>query len=134
MKNSSEWKRDSAADSQHLAAELMGRFRRERCNLPSIALSTDTSTLPAIGNDYRYKDVFRRQAEALCVSGGVLVGFSTSGNSKNVCLALESAKLIGAFAIALAGESGGTMATIADITIHVKSRDTARIQEAHILA
>ena len=123
----------SAADSQHLAAELMGRFRRERHPLPSIALTTDTSALTAIGNDYGYEKVFQRQVEGLCVRGDVLVGISTSGNSKNVCAALESARELGAFTVALTGEGGGAMATIADQTLRVPSRDTARIQEGHIL-
>jgi D-sedoheptulose 7-phosphate isomerase len=123
----------SAADSQHMAAELMGRFRRERCGLPSIALTTDTSILTAIGNDYGYEKVFQRQVEALCVKGDVVVGISTSGNSKNVCAALETARKMGAFTVALTGESGGLMASIADATLSIASKDTARIQEAHIL-
>jgi D-sedoheptulose 7-phosphate isomerase len=123
----------SAADSQHLAAELMGRFRRERCGLSSIALTTDTSILTAVANDYGYERVFQRQVEALCIKGDVLVGISTSGSSKNVCAALETAKKIGAFAVAFTGESGGELARIADVTLRVPSRDTARIQEAHIL-
>ena len=123
----------SAADSQHLAAELMGRFRRERRALPSIALTTDTSALTAIGNDFGYERVFVRQVEALCVRGDVLVGISTSGNSRNVCAALEAARKIGAFTIALTGEGGGVLAKLADMTLCVPSKDTARIQEAHIL-
>lgn len=123
----------SAADSQHLAAELMGRFRRERHPLPSIALTTDTSALTAIGNDYGYEKIFQRQVEGLCTRGDVLVGISTSGNSNNVCAALESAREIGAFTVALTGESGGAIAKIADVTLRVPSRDTARIQEGHIL-
>jgi D-sedoheptulose 7-phosphate isomerase len=123
----------SAADSQHLAAELMGRFRRERRSLPSIALTTDTSALTAIGNDFGYEKVFQRQVEALCVRGDVLFGISTSGNSKNVCAALESARKIGAFTVALTGEGGGEMKHHADITLGVPSKDTARIQESHIL-
>lgn len=123
----------SAADSQHLAAELMGRFRRERCGLPSIALTTDTSILTAIANDYGYETVFQRQVEAQCVKGDVLVGISTSGSSKNVCSALETAKQMGAFTVAFTGESGGAMAGIAHVTLRVPSKDTARIQEAHIL-
>jgi D-sedoheptulose 7-phosphate isomerase len=123
----------SAADSQHLAAELMGRFRRERRGLPSIALTTDTSALTAIGNDYGYERVFQRQVEALCNIGDVVVGISTSGNSKNVCLALESARKIGAFTAALTGEEGGAMLKIAEVTFRVPSKDTARIQEGHIL-
>jgi D-sedoheptulose 7-phosphate isomerase len=111
----------------------MGRFRRERCGLPSIALTTDTSILTAIGNDYGYEKVFQRQVEALCVKGDVVVGISTSGNSKNVCAALETARKMGAFTVALTGESGGLMASIADATLSIASKDTARIQEAHIL-
>src|SRR3984957_2590276 len=103
----------SAADSQHLAAELVGRFRRERRGLASVALTTDTSILTAIGNDYGYEEVFRRQVEALCVSGDVLIGISTSGKSKNVCLALEAARELRAFTVALTGVDGGAMAMIA---------------------
>jgi D-sedoheptulose 7-phosphate isomerase len=123
----------SAADSQHLATELMGRFRRERRGLPSIALTTDTSALTAIGNDYGFDRVFQRQAEALCVRGDVLVGISTSGNSKNVCEALKSSRALGVFTVALTGQEGGKMAELADVTLCVPSKDTARIQEAHIL-
>src|SRR5580704_6460028 len=123
----------SAADSQHLAAELMGRFRRERCAFPSIALTTDTSILTALGNDYGYEKVFQRQVEALCSRGDVLVGISTSGSSKNVCMALDAARKIGAFTVALTGEGGGAMAKIAEVTLQVPSKDTARIQEGHIL-
>lgn len=123
----------SAADSQHLAAELVGRFRRERRGLPSIALTTNTSILTAIGNDYSYDHVFRRQVEALCNAGDVLVGISTSGNSRNVCAALEAARALGALAIAFTGQSGGTAAEVADLTLRIPSKDTARIQEGHIL-
>jgi D-sedoheptulose 7-phosphate isomerase len=123
----------SAADSQHLAAELMGRFRRERCGLASIALTTDTSILTAIANDYGYEKVFQRQVEALCSNGDVLVGISTSGSSKNVCAALQTARDIGALTVAFTGESGGAMAAIAHLTLRIPSKDTARIQEAHIL-
>ncbi len=123
----------SAADSQHLAAELMGRFRRERRGLPSIALTTDTSVLTAIGNDYGYDKVFERQVAGLCVKGDVLVGISTSGNSRNVCAAIETARALGAFAIAFTGEGGGLMAKLADATLRIASKDTARIQEGHIL-
>jgi len=123
----------SAADSQHLAAELMGRFRRERRALASIALTTDTSILTAIGNDYGYEHVFRRQVEALCQEGDILVGISTSGNSKNVCLALEEAKKRGAFTVALTGQGGGAMVEIAHAALCINSKDTARIQEGHIL-
>ncbi|HEY6848781.1 MAG TPA: D-sedoheptulose 7-phosphate isomerase [Terracidiphilus sp.] len=123
----------SAADSQHMAAELMGRFRRERRGLASIALTTDTSILTAIGNDYGFERVFARQVEALCVKGDVVVGISTSGNSKNVCAALQTAQQLGAFTVALTGAGGGAMASIADITLRIASQDTARIQEGHIL-
>jgi D-sedoheptulose 7-phosphate isomerase len=123
----------SAADSQHLAAELMGRFRRERCALPSIALTTDTSILTALGNDYGYERVFQRQVEALCTRGDVLVGISTSGCSKNVCAALRTARQIGAFTVAFTGQGGGEIAAIADVALCIPSKDTARIQEGHIL-
>src|SRR5579872_2149995 len=107
----------SAADSQHLAAELMGRFKCERQGLPSIALTTDTSILTAIGNDYGYERVFQRQVEALCTEGDVLVGISTSGSSKNVCAALKTARQIGAFTVAFAGQGGGEIAIIADVAL-----------------
>jgi len=123
----------SAADSQHLAAELMGRFKRERQAIPSVALTTDTSILTAIGNDYGFERVFQRQVEALCTRGDVVVGISTSGNSQNVLLALETARKIGAFTAAFTGEGGGKMAAIAEVALRVPSKDTARIQEAHIL-
>jgi D-sedoheptulose 7-phosphate isomerase len=123
----------SAADSQHLAAELMGRFRRERCAFPSIALTTDTSILTAVGNDYGYERVFQRQVEALCTKGDVLVGISTSGSSKNVCAALQTARQIGAFTVAFTGQGGGKIGAIADVALRIPSKDTARIQEGHIL-
>jgi D-sedoheptulose 7-phosphate isomerase len=123
----------SAADSQHMAAELVGRFRRERRGLASIALTTDTSILTAISNDYGYERVFSRQVEALCARGDVLVGISTSGNSRNVCLALDAGRRLGAFTVAFTGENGGAMAGVADAVLCVPSKDTARIQEAHIL-
>ncbi len=123
----------SAADSQHLAAELMGRFKRERSGLASIALTTDTSLLTAVANDYGYERVFQRQVEALCTKGDVLVGITTSGSSKNVCAALETGRRMGAFTIAFTGESGGEVVGIAHFTLCVASHDTARIQEAHIL-
>ncbi len=122
----------SAADSQHLAAELMGRFRRERCAFPSIALTTDTSILTAVGNDYGYERIFQRQVEALCTSGDVLVGISTSGSSKNVCAALQTARQMGVFTVAFTGE-GGEIASIADVALCIPSKDTARIQEGHML-
>jgi D-sedoheptulose 7-phosphate isomerase len=123
----------SAADSQHLAAELVGRFRRERYGLASIALTTDTSILTAVANDYGYENVFSRQIEALCREGDVVVGISTSGNSRNICAALETARRTGAFTVGFTGEGGGLIATIADAILCIPSGDTARIQEAHIL-
>jgi D-sedoheptulose 7-phosphate isomerase len=123
----------SAADAQHMAAELVGRFRRERKGLASIALTTDTSILTAVGNDYGFEEIFRRQVEALCARGDVVVGISTSGNSRNVCLALEEAKRMGAYTVAFTGQGGGAMIGIADATIAIPSKDTARIQEAHAL-
>lgn len=123
----------SAADSQHMAAELVGRFRRERRGLASIALTTDTSILTSIANDYGFEDVFRRQVEALCVSGDVVVGISTSGGSRNVCSALEAAGTMGAYTVAFTGADGGALAALADATLCIPSRDTARIQEGHAL-
>jgi D-sedoheptulose 7-phosphate isomerase len=123
----------SAADAQHLAAELVGRFRRDRRGLASLALTTNTSILTAVSNDYGYDDVFRRQVEALCVPGDVLVGISTSGASSNVCRALQAARELGAFTIAFTGQNGGPAETAADECLRIPSSDTARIQEAHIL-
>lgn len=123
----------SAADSQHLAAELVGRFRQSRLGMPSIALTTDTSVLTAVANDFGYDEVFERQVEALCRPGDVLVGISTSGNSRNVCAALEKARRLGGITIAMTGKSGGRAVSLADICLRVPSSDPARIQEAHIL-
>jgi D-sedoheptulose 7-phosphate isomerase len=123
----------SAADSQHLAAELVGRFVKERRGLPAVALTTDTSILTAVGNDYGYETVFARQVEALVRPGDVLIGLSTSGNSKNVLLALEKAKGKGAATIGFAGGDGGKMAGVCDVCLTVPSKVTARVQEAHIL-
>lgn len=124
----------SAADCQHLAAEIVGRFRRERKGLPSLALTTDTSILTAVANDYGFEMVFSRQVEALASAGDLLVGISTSGNSKNVVNAMEAARAMGVATVAFTGSGGGRLATIADHLFAVESRDTARIQEAHILA
>ena len=123
----------SAADSQHFAAELTGRYKRERGAIAAIALSTDTSALTAIGNDYGYEFVFSRQAEALLNEGDVLFGISTSGNSKNVINALESANKLGCLTISLSGRDGGKMKSVCDYNLIVPSSDTARIQEIHIL-
>ena len=123
----------SAADAQHLAAEFVGRFRRERKPLASIALTTDTSVLTSIGNDYGYDHVFSRQVLALCEEGDIVVGISTSGNSANVVEALQAAKECGAFTVAFTGQGGGKMGGIADAQICVPTKDTARVQEGHIL-
>jgi D-sedoheptulose 7-phosphate isomerase len=123
----------SAADSQHLAAEFVGRFCRERRGLPSIALTTDTSVLTSIANDYGFEDVFRRQVEAHCVKGDLVVGISTSGTSKNVCAALREARDMDAFTVAFTGADGATIGAIAHETLRIPSKSTARIQECHIL-
>lgn len=124
----------SAGDAQHLAAELVGRFRRERKGLASVALTTDTSILTAVANDYGYEAVFSRQVEALGNAGDLLVGISTSGNSHNVIAAIEVARAQGMVTVAFTGEGGGRVAGLADYLFAVPTRDTARVQEAHILA
>ena len=124
----------SAADSQHFAAEIVGRFRRERRGLPSIALTTDTSILTSISNDYGYEQVFSHQVEALGNPGDLLFGISTSGNSKNVIRALEAARARGLVTVAFTGSGGGQMLALADHTLAISSSDTARIQEAHLVA
>mgnify|MGYP003604855242 CR=1 len=124
----------SAADCQHLAAEFVGRFVKERKGLPAIALTTDTSILTAIGNDYGYDEVFARQVEALVRSGDVVVGISTSGNSKNVVKALLRAKEQGALILGMTGNNVGEINKITEKTIAIPSTVTARIQEGHILA
>jgi len=122
----------SAADAQHLAAELVGRFKLERRALPAIALNTNTSILTALGNDYGYDTVFSRQVEALANKNDIVIGLSTSGNSPNVIKAIEAAKTIGAKTIGLTGGNGGQLAKLADLAITVPSDNTPRIQEAHI--
>jgi len=123
----------SAADSQHIAAELVGRFQKERYGLAAIALTTDTSILTSVGNDYGYEHIFARQVEALCKEGDVLIGISTSGNSGNVLRAIEAGKKIGAITVALTGESRGKLVELCDLSLMVPSHVTARVQEAHIL-
>jgi len=123
----------SAADAQHIAAELVGRFKKERRGLPAIALTTDTSIMTAVANDYGYEQVFARQIEALASAGDVLIGISTSGNSPNVVEAVKVARSIGVTTIGLTGGSGGTLKALCDETLIVPSDVTARIQEAHIL-
>jgi len=122
----------SAGDAQHIAAELTGRYKIERRGLPGIALTTDTSALTAIGNDYGYDRVFERQLEALGSSGDVAIGISTSGNSSNVIKAFETAKKLGIETIGMSGRDGGAMNHSCAINLIVPSYDTPRIQEMHI--
>ena len=122
----------SAADSQHFAAEIVGRFKLERRALPAIALSTDTSILTAIGNDYGFESVFSRQVEALAVAGDVVVGISTSGNSPNVLKALQLSRELGCRTIGLLGKDGGSIKSFCDLALIVPTDDTPRIQEGHI--
>ena len=122
----------SAADAQHIAGELVGRFLMERRALPAIALTTNTSTLTAMANDYGYETVFSRQVEALVNEKDVVIGISTSGNSPNVIEAIKAAKTKGARTIGLTGRNGGKLAEVADLVLAVPSDSTPRIQEAHI--
>lgn len=123
----------SAADSQHLAAEFVGRFQKERRGLPAIALTVDTSILTAVGNDYGFDKVFTRQVEALGNEGDVLVGISTSGNSPNVLAAIELAKAKGIYCVGMTAAGGGKMAKACDECIAIPAKVTARAQEMHIL-
>jgi D-sedoheptulose 7-phosphate isomerase len=123
----------SAADCQHIAAEIVGRYKRERRGLPAIALTTDTSILTSVGNDYGFEYIFSRQVEALCAPNDVVIGLSTSGNSANVVAGIETAKLAGAYTVGLTGAGGGRLADLCDVTLAMPSSDTPRIQEAHIL-
>ena len=123
----------SAADSQHLAAEMVGRFGPDRSPLAAISLSTDTSILTAVGNDYGYAKVFARQIEALGHAGDTAIGISTSGNSPSVLEALDAARAKGLFTVGFSGESGGKMTGRAEVLFRVPSRQTPRIQETHIL-
>jgi len=122
----------SAADSQHFAAEVVGRFEKERKGFSAIALTTDTSALTAIGNDYGFDKVFSRQVEALGQKGDILIGISTSGNSKNVIEAVKVAKGLGIFTVGLLGKDGGQLKDLVDKAFIVRSNNTARIQEVHI--
>ncbi len=121
----------SAADAQHWAAELSGRYVKERPGMAGLALTTDTSALTAIANDYGYDRVFERQVEALARPGDVAVGISTSGNSPNVGLALAKARELGCFTLAVLGRDGGTIAHEADLALVYPARETARVQEFH---
>lgn len=122
----------SAADSQHIAAEFIGRFERERRALPAIALTTDTSILTALTNDYSGEIVFARQVEALGNPGDLAIAYSTSGNSPNVLAGIRAARARGLRVVGFTGEGGGEMAELCDLTLRVPSRRTSRIQEAHI--
>lgn len=122
----------SAADSQHIAAEFIGRFERERRALPAIALTTDTSILTALTNDYSGEIIFARQVEALGQPGDLAIVYSTSGNSPNVIAGIKAAHERGLRVLGLTGEDGGKMAELCDLTLRVPSRRTSRIQEAHI--
>lgn len=123
----------SAADCQHIAAEFVGRFVKERKGLPAVALTTDTSAITAIGNDYGYKNVFKRQVESLVKQGDVLIAISTSGNSESVLMAVEAARENGAKTIGFTGLNPSKLSSLADICLKVPATVTARIQECHIL-
>ncbi|MHC1759676.1 MAG: SIS domain-containing protein [Negativicutes bacterium] len=123
----------SACDCQHFAAELVGRFQRERQAMAAVALTTDTSILTALANDYGFDRVFARQVDALVRSGDVVVGLSTSGNSPNIVNGLARARERGAFTVGMTGRSGGAVKELCDICIRIPSEVTARIQEAHLL-
>lgn len=123
----------SAADAQHLAAELMGRYLKDRAPLPALALTVDTSALTAIANDYSYDEVFARQLRGIGRRGDVLFGLSTSGNSSNVIRAIEAARDLGIGSLALTGQHGGRMAEVADHVIRVPATRTNSIQEMHIV-
>ncbi len=122
----------SAADSQHIAAEFVGRFQKERKALAAIALTTDSSILTALGNDYSFDIVFARQLEALGRAGDIAFGISTSGQSKNVIEAMKVAKSLGIKTVSLTGKDGGALAAMTDMNINVPSEKTARIQESHL--
>jgi D-sedoheptulose 7-phosphate isomerase len=123
----------SAADSQHLAAELVGRFERERAALPALALTTDTAVLTSVANDYGFERVFERQVEALGRAGDLIVGLSTSGNSANVLRAMGRAGQRGLYRVGLTGQPGGALKACCELWLGVPSSSTARIQEAHML-
>ena len=122
----------SAADAQHIAAEIVGRFKKERKGLAAIALTTDTSIITSVGNDYGYDYIFARQIEALCRAEDLVIGITTSGNSANVVSAMQAAKQIGATTVGLTGGTGGKLTEICQHNLIMPSSVTARIQEAHI--
>lgn len=122
----------SAGDAQHIAAEFVGRYKKERKSYPALALNTNTSSLTAIGNDYGYDVTFSRQVEGFAKEGDIVIGISTSGNSANVYKAMEMAKEKGCYTAALLGKDGGTIKNIVDLPIIVKTNNTPRVQECHI--
>lgn len=124
----------SAADAQHIAAEFIGRFKRERKSLPAIALTTDSSVLTALSNDYAYETVFSRQIEGLGEKGDILIGLSTSGTSKNVVEAVKRAKELGLITIGFTGKSGGDLKKLCDLNFSAGSTKTPHVQEMHITA
>ena len=124
----------SAADSQHIAAELVGRFKKERRAIAALALTTDTSILTALGNDYSFDKIFARQVEAHGRNGDILIAISTSGSSLNVLNAVNKAREMGLTAIGLLGRDGGTIKPVCDLALVIENADTARVQEMHILA
>jgi len=124
----------SAADAQHMAAEFVNRFMLERPPLPAIALTTDTSLITSIGNDYSFEDVFSKQIKAIGMEGDLLLAISTSGNSANVLSAIKTARSQGLYTVGLTGGDGGRVRSLADLTLVAKSNTTARAQEVHIFA
>lgn len=122
----------SASQAQHLAGELVGRFRRERPAYAALALTTDTAILTAIGNDYGYEEVFRRQVEGLLAPGDLLIALSTSGNAENILRAVDEAKRRGVMTIGLTGQGGGRLAEVADLCLRVPHTQTSTVQEAHL--
>lgn len=124
----------SAADAQHIAAEFVNRFMLERPPLPAIALTTDSSVITSIGNDYSFEDIFSKQIKAIGLEGDALLAITTSGNSGNVIAAVKAARALGIYTVAFTGGDGGRVRSLADMALVVKSNSTARIQEAHSLA
>ncbi len=124
----------SAADAQHIAAEFVNKFLLDRHPLPAMALTTDTSIITSVANDYSYEEVFSKQIQALGVEGDILLAISTSGNSKNILSAIRTAKEKGLYTVGLIGGDGGEMLTLVDLPLVVESNETPRVQETHILA
>jgi D-sedoheptulose 7-phosphate isomerase len=124
----------SAADAQHIAAEFVNKFKLDRHPLPAMALTTDTSIITSVANDYSYEEVFSKQIQALGVEGDILLAISTSGNSKNILSAVRTAKAKGLYTIGFLGRNGGKMLSLVDLPMVVESNETPRIQETHILA